>query len=212
MVRAGLTGTIAEWGMSRAGAQDFLSQKLRPALDGHVGALRDTLGAHWQPFDPAAIHPFLDWRGNLLFAGAEAVNQRQRRELDAALVRLMASGRWKGLFVAEGLNFQVGRNGARLSGGQGQLVALGRVLLRRSPIVVLDEPTSALDPSSRDRIAGFLNGWKDGRVIITVSHDPGFASMADGILVLCNGRVAGRGTYELLLKDCEPFRQIFKGM
>ena len=167
------------------------------------------LEGHWRPFVIDEVHPFLVWRDNLLFASPSVNNQRQRRLLDKALLDLMQEQEWATFFVSEGVEFEIGRNGSRLSGGQGQLIALARAALRRTPLLVLDEPTSALDPASRDRVAEFLRSWSEHRIVISISHDPDLVHRADDIHVMSSGRHVGRGTYDELLESCEPFRMIF---
>lgn len=102
----------------------------------------------------------------------------------------------RGNLTRLGLSFNVGRLGANLSGGQGQLVALGRALLRPAPIVILDEPTSSLDPRSTARVVDVLRQRPTGRTVITVSHDVDFVRHADEILLMDGGRIVARGSYE----------------
>ena len=109
-----------------------------------------------------------------------------------------------------GLAFRIGRLGGNLSPGQGQLVALCRALLRRTPILALDEPVSALDPAGRARVAEFLRCWKADRIVLTVSHDPAFVRAADDIRVLDRGRLVASGTYDELAHTCEPFRRTLR--
>ncbi|MFB3820165.1 MAG: ATP-binding cassette domain-containing protein, partial [Candidatus Methylomirabilales bacterium] len=104
----------------------------------------------------------------------------------------------------------IGRLGSRLSGGQGQLVALCRALLRRTPVLVLDEPTSALDPASRARVAALLRGWRTDRVVISVSHDVEFVREADEVLLLDAGRLVASGPFEALERDSPLFARTLR--
>jgi len=209
LIRIGLTCAPAEWGASQEQADRWIAD----VRGQHTGAIAD-LGAVVRDcaenFDLDQIHPYLNWRDNLLFASVELRNQRQRRRLDEALLALMEDERWSRHFVDQGLEFSVGRNGSQLSGGQGQLVALTRALLRRSPILVLDEPTSALDPASRDRVAEFLRSWRQGRVVITISHDPELTRSADEVHVMAAGRLAGHGSFDELAESNEVFKNVFR--
>lgn len=209
LIRVWLTCSPTEWGADQDDA-DRLFEQLRTEHPGVVESLCSVLRDQWQPFDPDRIHPFLIWRDNLLFASPIITNQRQRRRLDAALLELMQEEPWNRFFVAQGIEFEVGRNGSRLSGGQGQLVALTRALLRRTPLLVLDEPTSALDPASRDRVATFLQRWSRNRVVVTISHDPDLVRHADEIHVMRGGRHVCAGTHDELMDQCSAFQDIFR--
>jgi ABC-type lipoprotein export system ATPase subunit len=65
-----------------------------------------------------------------------------------------------------------------LSGGQGQRIGLMRALLLGTDLLILDEPTSALDSRSRDRFIALLRELMPSRMILIVSHDPAFESLA----------------------------------
>ena len=208
-IRVGLTCAPAEWETDQARIDALFARARRdhaPALR----EMRDAVAGAWRPFEAERVHPFLTWRDNFVFASAAVTNQRARKRFDAALLALMADPRWAGFFTAQGLGYKVGRNGAKLSGGQGQLVALARAALRGTPLLVLDEPTSALDPASRARVAEFLAAWKAGRVVVSISHDPELARAADEILVMEQGRLVARGSFEELRASSEPFRRILQ--
>lgn len=209
LFQAGLTARPAEWGATPSAlARECGEITLRH--DAGIRQLRRLLGPHLAPLDPDGLHPHLCWRDNLLFAATDLANQRRRRLLDDALLDLMGQGSWRTFFLEQGLAFRAGRNGARLSGGQRQLVALARAVLRRTPILVLDEPTSALDPAGRDRVAAFLRDWAPGRVILSISHDPALIRQADRVLVMRQGRLEADGTFDALSEGCEPFRQLMR--
>jgi ABC-type multidrug transport system fused ATPase/permease subunit len=175
-----------------------------------LGSLRRLLGPAWVPFDINRLHPFLTWRENLIFGAAQMRTTRMARDIDDALRQFVEQSSQRDRFLLAGLQYEIGRGGANLSGGQGQLVGLTRALLRRTPVVVLDEPTSALDPAARSRVAEWLSQWKEGRIVITVSHDVELAMRADQVLVLDGGRLAAHGSFEQLRQESQTFRTVMK--
>lgn len=162
------------------------------------------------PFDAKALHPHLTWRDNLVFGRLDAPNARAEVRIERILQDTLADEGLTEAMTRIGLAFQVGRGGTRLSGGQRQLVALTRALLRRTPVLVLDEPTSALDPNRRARVCDLLKDWARERVVITVSHDPELVRASDEVRVLEGGRLVGSGSFAELESESVTFRSILK--
>ena len=118
-----------------------------------------------------------------------------------------ASCRDSGLadFIKEvSLDYVVGQNGAMLSGGQKQKIALARALIHDKPIVIFDEATSNTDAYSEQQINGLLNTKLKEKTVIVITHKKEILSEVDQIVVLKEGVVADIGKYdELVGKNSE---------
>jgi len=91
-------------------------------------------------------------------------------------------------------------DGAELSTGEWQRIALARAFLRQSPILILDEPTSAMDPWAEAEWIDRFRSLARGRTAILITHRLTTAMRADEIHVLSDGRVVESGSHEELLR------------
>ncbi|MCL2615911.1 MAG: thiol reductant ABC exporter subunit CydC [Dehalococcoidia bacterium] len=107
-----------------------------------------------------------------------------------------------------GINTSVEEAGARFSGGERQRIALARILLQKTPIVILDEPTIGLDPKQEAKlIATIFDILKDKTIIWVTHHLQGMQRM-DNIIFMDNGCVALEGTHEELLRTSERYQTL----
>lgn len=174
---------LGEAGLAHAARFVELRPRILEALGRRGVELTGTAGA----LDPAA-----SWLVNLLGGSVSSdVDMAQVRAVMLDLVEATAVG--DALFAA-GLEYEVGKKGSNLSGGQRQLVALARAVLRDTPVLVLDEPTSALDPVSTERVLRALDAWRRDRILITVSHDPRVVMSADEARVMEGGAIVASGS------------------
>ena len=104
----------------------------------------------------------------------------------------------------------VGERGYRLSGGEKQRIALGRVILKNPRILVLDEATSSLDSQSEALIQEALSRVMVGRTNIVIAHRLSTILSADLILVLDSGRIVERGTHIELLAKGGLYTQLYE--
>ena len=100
--------------------------------------------------------------------------------------------------------------GAELSGGEWQKVALARALVRNPQVLVLDEPTAALDPQAEVELYQQFVELASGRMTFLISHRIGSARLADRILVLDAGRIVEDGTHDALLAHNGRYAQFFR--
>ena len=123
-------------------------------------------------------------------------------------------------FVASlplGYGTPVGERGVRLSGGQKQRLALARVLLKDSPILIFDEPTSSVDAATERQMQEALDEVRRGRTTFVIAHRLWTVQRADQILVLADGHIVeraesrdGRSAHETLLASDGPYSELVR--
>jgi thiol reductant ABC exporter CydC subunit len=118
-------------------------------------------------------------------------------ELDAALRRARL---WEWTqTLPRGLATRVGAQGALISGGQRQRLALARALLADFPILVVDEPGEHLDTPTADALTADLLDTTDGRAVLLITHRLAGLEGVDQVIVLDGGRAVERGSHSELL-------------
>jgi ATP-binding cassette subfamily B protein/subfamily B ATP-binding cassette protein MsbA len=110
--------------------------------------------------------------------------------------------------LSQGYQTRIGEAGARLSGGQKQRIALARAILRDPSILILDEFTSQYDAESEALIHRALKEFIRDRTTLVITHRLNTLEIADRIVVLDQGRIAGFGTHPDLLRTCEPYQRL----
>ncbi|MFD9483862.1 thiol reductant ABC exporter subunit CydD [Streptomyces sp. NPDC059991] len=142
-------------------------------------------------------------RENLRLARTGADEDALRDALAAARLLDWVDG------LPDGLDTLVGEHGARLSGGQRQRLALARAILADFPVLVLDEPAEHLDLATADALTADLLRVTEGRTTVLITHRLRGLDAVDEVVVLAEGRVVQRGTYdELALVDGELRRML----
>lgn len=112
--------------------------------------------------------------------------------------------------LSEGLDTNIGDNGALLSGGQRQRVAIARALLCDAPFLILDEATSALDTESERHIQEALNTLQQNRTSIVIAHRLSTIENADKIIVMEQGKIIESGDHHSLLAQDGAYAQLHK--
>ncbi len=107
------------------------------------------------------------------------------------------------------LNFKIQQNGKNLSGGQKQRLTIARALVRKPQILILDDSASALDFATDARLRAAIRRMEGDPIVFIVSQRASSVLYADQILVLDDGEMAGLGTHEELLENCEIYQEIY---
>jgi len=150
---------------------------------------------------------YLTIKENMDLAAGESL---QKEEYEKAL---KLSNAWN--FIKKfpgGINQQLGASytdGTDLSGGQWQLLAIGRALVRKTPILILDEPTSSVDAKSEAEIFDRLNQETKNKTLIFVSHRFSTIKDAQRIIVLDNGKIIEEGDHESLMAKRSKYYKLY---
>ena len=142
-------------------------------------------------------------RENLLWGRGDASDE----ELWEALARAQAKE-----FVEakeDGLDAPVAQEGRNLSGGQRQRLTIARALVGRPEILILDDSASALDYATEAALRTAIRELPGETTVFIVSQRASSIRHADQIIVLEDGEVAGLGTHEELLAECEVYQEIY---
>lgn len=106
------------------------------------------------------------------------------------------------LNLPNGYNTLVGENGAKLSGGEIQRIALARAYLRNAPLLFVDEPTANLDPIVEDEIVKDMYKLFSGKTVFIIAHRLNTIVKADKIIVMKDGKIEESGNHhDLILKN-----------
>ena len=111
--------------------------------------------------------------------------------------------------LPDGGNTLVGERGLKVSGGEKQRIAIARVLLKGSPILIFDEATSALDSNSEAAILDAMRSIASGHTSLVIAHRLSTIVDADQIVVLDQGAVVEQGTHSQLLAQQGKYAQLW---
>ena len=103
-------------------------------------------------------------------------------------------------------------DGANLSQGQRQLLAIARAAVSEAPVLILDEATSSVDTRTEKLIEKGLDALMKGRTVFVIAHRLSTVRNADAIIVLEQGQVIERGDHDALLKQKGKYYQLYTNM
>lgn len=108
-----------------------------------------------------------------------------------------------------GLEEKIAQGGKNLSGGQRQRLTIARAVVKQPEILILDDSASALDYATDARLRKAIREMGENTTVFIVSQRTSSIQYADQIIVLEDGRMAGIGTHDELLKDCKVYQEIY---
>ena len=139
---------------------------------------------------------------NLRFGNEDATDEELREAADIAQASEF-------IFSNEdGMDRHVSQGGSNVSGGQKQRLAIARALVRKPEILVFDDSFSALDMKTDAKLREALEEKIQGLTRIIVAQRISTIVRADQIVVLDEGKIAGKGTHQELMESCRVYREI----
>ncbi len=151
---------------------------------------------------------------NVLFSGTVAENLRGGDEnaTDEEL-RFAARQACAEEFIdalPNGYGYDLGQGGVNVSGGQKQRLCIARALLKKPAVIIFDDSTSAVDTHTDAQIRASLAKYAPQTTKIIIAQRVASVQDADRIIVMDEGKIAGTGTHEQLLRDNEIYREVYQ--
>ncbi len=151
---------------------------------------------------------------NVLFSGTIAENLRWGDEnaTDEEL-RFAARQACAEEFIdalPNGYGYDLGQGGVNVSGGQKQRLCIARALLKKPAVIIFDDSTSAVDTHTDAQIRASLAKYAPQTTKIIIAQRVASVQDADRIIVMDEGKIAGIGTHEQLLRDNEIYREVYQ--
>ena len=150
-----------------------------------------------------------------LFTGTVMENIRYGK-LDATDEECRQAARLAGAddFISRlphGYATELSNNGAYLSQGQRQLIAIARASVADPPVMILDEATSSIDTRTEAIVQRGMDKLMEGRTVFVIAHRLSTVKNADVIMVLDRGRIIERGNHEKLIAEKGTYYQLYTG-
>ena len=113
--------------------------------------------------------------------------------------------------LPEGYQTLLSNNGANLSQGQRQLIAIARAAVADPPVMILDEATSSIDTRTEAIVQRGMDKLMEGRTVFVIAHRLSTVMNSDVIMVLDHGRIIERGNHEKLIAEKGTYYQLYTG-
>ena len=113
--------------------------------------------------------------------------------------------------LPDGYNTMIKGDGANLSQGQRQLLAIARAMVSECPVLILDEATSSIDTRTEKLIEEGMDKLMEGRTVFVIAHRLSTVRNSQAIMVLDHGRIIERGTHDQLISQRGVYYQLYTG-
>ena len=144
-------------------------------------------------------------RENIRYGNLSATDE----EVEAAAVLANADDFIRRL--PQGYDTMITGNGANLSQGQRQLIAIARAAVADPPVMILDEATSSIDTRTEAIVQRGMDSLMTGRTVFVIAHRLSTVRNSDAIMVLDHGRIVERGDHEDLIRQHGLYYQLYTG-
>ena len=144
-------------------------------------------------------------RENIRYGNLDATDE----EVEAAAVLANADDFIRRL--PQGYDTMLTGNGANLSQGQRQLIAIARAAVADPPVMILDEATSSIDTHTEALVQQGMDSLMSGRTVFVIAHRLSTVRNSDAIMVLDHGRIIERGSHEDLIAHHGVYYQLYTG-
>ena len=112
--------------------------------------------------------------------------------------------------LPDGMDTVIGTKGVYLSGGEQQRIAIARVMLKNTPIIILDEATAFADPDNETRVQAAFSKLSQGKTVIMIAHRLSTVAGADQIYVVKDGQIAESGSSRELMERGGLFARMWQ--
>lgn len=142
---------------------------------------------------------------NIRYGKLDATDEEVRRAAK------LAGADWFISHLPQGYDTEIVADGANLSQGQRQLLAIARAAIADPPVLILDEATSSIDTRTETIVQRGMDNLMEGRTVFVIAHRLSTVKNSNVIMVLSDGRIIERGSHDSLLEEKGTYYRLYTG-